>query len=94
MVLPTDWLALLAVVFLLGMRHGFDLDHLAAIDSLTRLNLNANPGVSRWAGFLFAFGHGLIVILVALLTAFLAKDIHPPHWLESGYHHPSTCRQR
>ena len=83
MVLPTDWLALLPVVFLLGMRHGFDLDHLAAIDSLTRLNLNANPSVSRWAGFLFALGHGLIVILVALLTAFLAKDIHPPRWLES-----------
>jgi high-affinity nickel-transport protein len=32
--LPTDWSALCALVFLLGMRHGFDADHLAAIDGL------------------------------------------------------------
>ena len=35
--LPTDFNALAAVVFLLGMRHGFDADHLATIDALTRI---------------------------------------------------------
>ena len=35
--LPTDWTALAALVFLLGLKHGFDADHLATIDGLTRL---------------------------------------------------------
>jgi high-affinity nickel-transport protein len=30
--LPADWLALAAIVFLLGLKHGLDPDHLAAID--------------------------------------------------------------
>ena len=29
--LPSEWSALCALVFLLGLRHGFDADHLAAI---------------------------------------------------------------
>jgi high-affinity nickel-transport protein len=36
--LPTEWSALAALVFLLGLKHGFDADHLAAIDGLTRYN--------------------------------------------------------
>ena len=59
------------MVFLLGMRHGFDPDHLAAINSLTRLNLSPNPSVSRWAGIFFSFGHGLIVVLIALSVIFM-----------------------
>ena len=34
--LPADWFGLLVVVFLLGMRHGMDADHLATIDGFTR----------------------------------------------------------
>ena len=36
--LPTEWTALCALVFLLGLKHGFDADHLATIDGLTRYN--------------------------------------------------------
>src|SRR6185369_2632513 len=36
--LPTHWLSLVAVVFMLGLKHGLDADHLAAIDGLTRFN--------------------------------------------------------
>ena len=36
--LPTDWLSLLILTFVLGMKHGFDADHLAIIDGLTRYN--------------------------------------------------------
>ena len=42
--LPADWGALCALVFLLGMRHGLDADHLAAIDGLTR----ARSHIGRW----------------------------------------------
>ena len=44
----------------LGMRHGTDPDHLAAIDGLTRIRPRATNGV------LFALGHGLIVTLLAV----------------------------
>ena len=33
-----DLLGLAAVAFVLGMRHGVDADHLAAIDAMTRCN--------------------------------------------------------
>ena len=33
--LPSDWLSMLILTFVLGMKHGFDADHLATIDGLT-----------------------------------------------------------
>ncbi len=53
-------LSILAVVFSLGLRHGLDADHLAAIDGLSRLRPN------RWNGVLFALGHGGIVTVLAV----------------------------
>jgi nickel/cobalt transporter (NiCoT) family protein len=47
------------LALLLGFRHGMDADHLAAIDGLVRIRNN------RWNGVLFAFGHALIVTLLA-----------------------------
>jgi high-affinity nickel-transport protein len=44
----------------LGMRHGTDPDHLAAIDGLTRVRPRSSNGV------FFALGHGTIVILLAI----------------------------
>lgn len=43
----------------LGMRHGTDPDHLAAIDGLTRIRPRATNGV------FFALGHGLVVLILA-----------------------------
>jgi high-affinity nickel-transport protein len=43
----------------LGMRHGTDPDHLAAIDGLTRIRPRSANGV------LFALGHGFVVTLLA-----------------------------
>lgn len=42
-----DWFALLGLVFMLGLRHGLDADHLATIDGLTRFNA---PRRRRWLG--------------------------------------------
>ena len=41
--LPATWIALCALAFVLGLKHGFDADHLATIDGLTRYNARANP---------------------------------------------------
>ncbi|RZU76519.1 high-affinity nickel-transport protein [Micromonospora kangleipakensis] len=54
------------LAYLLGVRHAFDADHIAAIDDTTRLMLlrGRRPvGV----GFFFALGHSAVVLLLALV---------------------------
>lgn len=80
--LPNDWLALVAVVYALGLKHGMDPDHLATIDGIARSNAARSPRLARWSGFLFSAGHGTIVILVALGVSVLARQWEAPLWLE------------
>lgn len=82
--LPTHWLSLVAVVFLLGLKHGLDPDHLAAIDGLTRFNAERRPKLSRWSGLLFSAGHGVVVTMVAVLVATVATEWRAPSWLENA----------
>ena len=82
--LPTHWLSLIAVVFLLGLKHGLDPDHLAAIDGLTRFNAADRPRLSRWSGLLFSAGHGAVVTAIALAAATLAAGWRAPAWLEDA----------
>jgi len=58
---------------LLGMRHGIDPDHLAAIDNLTRNAVAARPRASTYTGALFAGGHSAMVLLIATLVGFLGS---------------------
>lgn len=81
--LPGHWLALIAVVFLLGLKHGLDPDHLAAIDGLTRFNAARRPALSRWSGLLFSAGHGVVVTLIAIAVATVALEWRAPAWLEN-----------
>ena len=81
--LPTHWPALAAVVFLLGLKHGLDPDHLAAIDGLTRFNAARRPALSRWSGLLFSAGHGVVVTMVAIAVATVATEWKAPRWLEN-----------
>ncbi len=80
--LPATWLALCALAFVLGARHGFDADHLATIDGLTRYNARANPRLARMAGALFSLGHGVVVLLVALVAGSVSTGWRTPGWLE------------
>jgi high-affinity nickel-transport protein len=80
--LPSHWLALVAVVFLLGLKHGLDPDHLAAIDGLTRFNAGRKPLLSRWSGLLFSAGHGVVVTTVAVVVATVATEWRAPEWLD------------
>ena len=77
---PTDWLSLLILTFVLGMKHGFDADHLATIDGLTRYNARANPRLARYCGSLFSLGHGAVVIAIALGVSALAGQWTVPAW--------------
>jgi len=79
--LPNDWIALLALVFILGLKHGLDADHLVAIDGLTRYNAQQHPHMARWCGFLFSLGHGAIVIAVAFSVGALTGEWRVPGWV-------------
>lgn len=78
--LPNDWLSLLILTFVLGMKHGFDADHLATIDGLTRFNARARPGMARYCGTLFSLGHGAVVMAIALGVSALAGQWEVPDW--------------
>lgn len=78
-VLPQAYPALIGLALGLGLRHGIDADHLAAIDSLVRLRRAEG---SRWAplcGLLFSLGHGAIVLVTAAVVNLAATAWQPPH---------------
>jgi high-affinity nickel-transport protein len=80
--LPHDLAGLALMVFLLGLRHGMDPDHLATIDGLARYNAQVRPRLARWSGCFFSLGHGAIVTLVAGFVAATLHDGAAPQWLE------------
>ena len=71
-------IGMVALVFMLGLRHGFDPDHLVAIDGLTRTSK------SRWCGLFFSLGHGVAVTLIGVAVAVAATEWHAPEWLEQS----------
>ncbi len=76
--LPADWSSLAILTFVLGMKHGFDADHLATIDGLTRYNAGRNARLARRCGALFSLGHGAVVVAVALAVSALAARWQVP----------------
>lgn len=78
--LPTDFLSLMILTFVLGMKHGFDADHLATIDGLTRFNARQRPALARYCGSLFSLGHGVVVMAIALGVSALAGQWEVPEW--------------
>ena len=77
-----DALGLAALVFALGVKHGFDPDHLVAIDGFARSSSRSKPRLARRAGLYFSLGHGAIVTLVGLAVALYAQQWQAPAWLE------------
>ncbi len=76
----SDWPSLLILTFVLGMKHGFDADHLATIDGLTRFNARARPRMARYCGMLFSLGHGAVVVGIALGISVIAGQWAVPEW--------------
>ncbi len=63
---------MIVTAFFLGLRHGFDADHIVAIDNVTR-QLATNDKNSITTGLFFALGHSSIVLLLTLLIVFGVK---------------------
>lgn len=80
--MTNDLIALFALAFAFGIKHGLDPDHLATIDGLVRYNASARPWLSRWSGVLFSTGHGLVVIAAVELIVLMPGRISFPLWLE------------
>jgi high-affinity nickel-transport protein len=62
------------LAYVLGVRHAFDADHIAAIDDTTRLMVQRGRrpvGV----GFFFAMGHSSVVFLLAAVVALVAGSV-------------------
>lgn len=58
--------------YMLGLRHAFDADHIAAIDNVTR-KLSADGARPKSVGFWFALGHSAMVVVLALLVVAAAR---------------------
>ncbi|MFD0696092.1 sodium:proton antiporter [Paenibacillus sp. GCM10027628] len=75
--------SLILLVFVLGLRHGLDADHLACIDGLTRFNWRKGSPTARWVGTLFSFGHGLVVAGVAITLGMFVENFSFPEYFDT-----------
>ncbi len=62
------------LAYVLGMRHAFDADHIAAIDDTTRLMLLRGKR-PMGVGFFFALGHSSVVLILAIVTALASTQL-------------------
>jgi len=65
-------LGLMLMVYVLGLRHGVDADHIAAIDNVTR-KLMQDGKRPATVGLYFALGHSVVVLLGTILVANTAR---------------------
>ncbi|MBF5094125.1 hypothetical protein F1643_06150 [Azospirillum sp. INR13] len=66
--------AMALLVYGLGMRHGLDADHIAAIDNVTRKLMQEGERPVA-VGFFFALGHSALVVLVAAAVGATAGSL-------------------
>ena len=75
--------------YMLGVRHAFDADHIAAIDNTTRKLMQAGKR-SVSVGFWFSCGHSTIVFVLALLLAFGIRAVVEPVFNDNSALHGIT----
>ena len=66
---------LLATGLVLGMRHAFDRDHVAAVTHF--ISLEPDPIKSAWFGFRWAIGHAVTVLALGSLILLLRLKLDP-----------------
>lgn len=73
-----------AGAYLLGVRHAFDADHVAAIDNVTRRLIARGRG-GRAVGFWFSLGHASVVLILCVLLGLGLRGITAQlHGADSG----------
>ena len=80
----TRLLSSLALIGLLGFRHGFDADHIAVVDGMTRARQLHHTRGSYWSargvGLQFAAGHSATILVASLLL--FGQSTALPAWLD------------
>jgi high-affinity nickel-transport protein len=66
------------IAYLLGLRHAFDADHIAAIDNTVR-KLVEQKQDSTGVGFFFSLGHSTVVIVMSLVLSWFV------HWSRNQF---------
>ena len=61
------------LAYFIGVRHGFDADHIAAIDNVTR-KLRQDGERPAATGLFFALGHSTIVVLLSMMVAIMVRS--------------------
>jgi nickel/cobalt transporter (NiCoT) family protein len=79
----------LLLVGMLGFRHGFDADHIAVVDGMTRARQLQGFWTSRLVGAQFALGHSAVILLASLLLH--GQSAALPQWLDGLGMAISTC---
>lgn len=72
-------LAVLGSTLLLGLRHGLDMDHLAAITDMTAARASRSEGLLLAA--LYALGHAIVVLMLGWLA--IEAGFTLPSWLDN-----------
>jgi len=79
--LDPSLLTSLALIGTMGFRHGFDADHIAVVDGMTRSRqLHHSYWTSRLVGLQFAFGHSATILLASLVL--YGQSVRLPGWLD------------
>ncbi len=82
--------AAVGLAALLGFRHGFDADHIAVVDGMTRARqLHGSYWTARLVGLQFAGGHSATILVAALLL--FGQGAALPPWLDGLGVAISTC---
>lgn len=68
------------LMFMLGLRHALDPDHIAVIDNMVFRTIDVRPRLVPWIGTFFALGHSLSVAVVALGVSVAADAFALPQW--------------
>jgi len=79
--LGSGLLSSLTLIGLMGFRHGFDADHIAVVDGMTRARqLHGSYWSARLVGLQFALGHSATILLASLLL--FGQSAALPSWLD------------
>lgn len=81
--------ASMLLVGAMGFRHGFDADHIAVVDGMTRARQLQGFWTSRLVGAQFALGHSAVILLASVLLHGQSASL--PQWLDGMGMAISTC---
>lgn len=76
--MPQSYLSLFPIIFLLGLRHGIDWDHIAAITDVT--GAFDTPRRGLLIGTMYALGHALVILILGLAAVLVGVNL--PSWTD------------